>query len=201
MLVMMRLWAGLVLVCAAAAGPLSSRQLPAQHLPVPRRAAMSPRATVNFDFGWRFQPAQEPRYQQCSFEQGVNYGIGQISALVVPTKEQCCNECANHDTCRAWDWNGHWCWLKDNSVAKTPEAGRWSGRLGAPWPENASWPAQSQPEYNDADWEVVDAPHDFGRHRMLKCQATGRRQLASDWGGNSTDFVNNCRSAAWPILV
>ena len=163
-------------------------------------AANSPRSTINFDFAWRFQEAAEPRYQQCTFEQGVNYGVGYIWAGVVATKEDCCNECVNRETCRAWDWNGRYCWVKDNSAAKKTEAGRWSGRLGAPWPANATHPPQSQRDYDDSAWTVVDAPHDFGRSREPHCQATGRRQLveathAFDPPNNSSDFVNNC--SAW----
>ena len=37
----------------------------------------------------------------------------------VCTRRLCCNECANHDTCRAWDWNGRWCWLSENVTAST----------------------------------------------------------------------------------
>ena len=188
----------LLLICAAL---LSSQQLAVQaHAEVPR-------TTVNFDFAWRFQPAVEPRYQQCSFEQNVSYAApdahGQLWAGIVSSKEICCNECANHDTCRAWDWNGRWCWLNNNSAtAKTQAPGRWSGRLVAPWPAHSASPAQSHPEYDDSDWEVVDAPHDFGRHRMSNCQATGielNRALSdrADWGDNSTDFVNNCRSTSY----
>ena len=79
----------------------------------PSHAAIpSARETVNFDFAWRFQQAAEPRYQQCTFEQNVNYGVGYIWSGVTATKEDCCNECVNRDTCRAWDWNGHFCWVK-----------------------------------------------------------------------------------------
>ena len=85
----------------------------------PRAPAVSavPRETVNFDFAWRFQRAAEPRYQQCTFEQGINYGVGQIWAGVTASKEECCNECANHETCRAWAWDGRWCEVRDNAAA------------------------------------------------------------------------------------
>ena len=32
------------------------------------------RATVNFDFGWRFSRGFEPRSGQCMYEQNTNYG-------------------------------------------------------------------------------------------------------------------------------
>ena len=244
-----------------------------------------PRETVNFDFAWRFQRAVEPRYPQCaSAQQGVNYGSGQIWAGATASKEECCNECANHETCRAWAWDGHECVVRDNDAESTaqvtcaartklgggsihvanltsvhaavlwcrassrcagftartpscnsvvveeeqappqqyefhdswgvqhrstspgwaswvvpspPPPGHWSGRLSSPWPANATPPARSSVSYNDSAWEVVDAPHDFGRTRMLHCQATGRRrrlEFAGLGSGPSVgpDFVNNC---------
>jgi hypothetical protein len=247
-------------------------------------AGPSPRETVNFDFAWRFQRAAEPRYQQCEFEEGVNYGSGQIWAGATASKEECCNACANHETCRAWAWDGRECVVRDNSAASSvevtcaagtklgggslyvanmsnvkdavrwckgsarcagftaqtqscssisgdneqtglqqydfhdswgvqhksaspgwaswivprpPPPGHWSGRLGAPWPENATSPARADLNYDDSAWEVVDAPHDFGRTRMLHCQATGRRRrLESDslssGPSGELDFANNC---------
>jgi hypothetical protein len=247
-----------------------------------------PRETVNFDFAWGFQRAAEPRYQQCTFQQNVTYGTGQIWAGATASKEECCNECANHETCRAWAWDGHECLVRDNSAASSvevtcaagyklgggslhianlssvqaavlwcrtsarcagftaqtsscnhsssasdeqepqdvlqyefhdswgvqhksvsagwvswvvptlPPPGHWSGRLGAPWAENATSPARSTKDYNDSMWEVVDAPHDFGRTRMSHCQATGRRRrlepaaVGSAAPDSQPDFVNNC---------
>ena len=43
-------------------------------------SAAPPRETVNFDYAWRFQAAVEPRYEMCTFEQNMNYGVGQIWA-------------------------------------------------------------------------------------------------------------------------
>jgi hypothetical protein len=158
------------------------------------------RETVNFDFAWRFQRAAEPRYQQCTFEPNVTYGTGEIWYGPTASKEECCNECANRDTCRSWYWNGRTCVAKDNSVAGKPAPGRWSGRVGAPWPENATARPRAAEEYDDSSWEVVDAPHDHGRKRMLHCQATGRRRLqavgqqarAGEADAAAPDFANNC---------
>lgn len=159
-------------------------------LPAAAAPTISPRLTVNFDFAWRYQDAVEPRFQQCTFEQGVNYGEGYIWTGATGSKEECCNACVNHDTCRAWDWDGRHCWVKDNSVAKKAEPGRWSGRLGSPWPANATIPTHAQPDFDDSGWAVVDAPHDYGRSRERTCQATGRRRrLESD---ESVDLTNNC---------
>ena len=159
-------------------------------LPAAAAPTISPRLTVNFDFAWRYQDAVEPRFQQCTFEQGVNYGEGYIWTGATGSKEECCNACVNHDTCRAWDWDGRHCWVKDNSVAKKAEPGRWSGRLGSPWPANATIPTHAQPDFDDSGWAVVDAPHDYGRSRERTCQATGRRRrLESD---ESVDLPNNC---------
>lgn len=159
--------------------------------------AVAAREIVNFDFAWRFEPAVEPRYEQCTFEQGVEYGTGQIWYGQTSSKEECCNECSNRETCRSWYWNGRWCVAKDNADSKKAAPGRWSGRLSAPWSANAA-PLRSTEKYNDSAWELVDAPHDFGRKRMLNCQADGRRRrLESETDVASIAdaepaFVNNC---------
>ena len=151
--------------------------------------AAAQRETLNFDYAWRFQRAVEPRYQQCTFDANVTYGEGEIWYGETATKEECCNECVNRETCRSWYWNGRWCVVKDNSVGTKPAPGRWSGRLGPPWPANATSPARAAKDFDDSGWEVVDAPHDYGRKRMLNCQNTGRRRLAQI---DEPDFVNNC---------
>jgi beta-galactosidase len=117
----------------------------------------------------------------------------------VTSKEQCCNECANRETCRAWDWNGRWCWVKDSSGARKASVGRWSGRLGAAWqgPNQSTTshppPSRSARGYDDSAWSVVDAPHDFGRTRMLHCQATGRRRRRRLEAVTAfPTFANNC---------
>ena len=165
-------------------------------------AASTPRATVNFDFGWRFAPAQEQRYlAQCTFEENMNYGRGSIWGGWTASKEECCSECANRETCLSWDWNGRMCYVKDNAAGGKAEKGRWSGRLGASFTKNASFawpnhqavPSQAVASYDDAAWELVDAPHDFGRERMDNCLGGGRRQLAN--GGEDTPppaITNNC---------
>ena len=91
------------------------------------------RQVLNFDFAWRYSPAVDPRALQCIYEQDVNYGKGYIWQGPTATYQECCNECANHQTCLAWDWNGHMCYVKDNSDAKVAERGRWSGRLAPLW--------------------------------------------------------------------
>jgi hypothetical protein len=92
----------------------------------------------------------------------------------------CCTACAAQPVCKAWDWNpdGKACYLKDNADGVT-KVDRWSGVMpkslrsssvkaattAAPHPALADPPGppapQSQTKYNDAAWEVVDAPHDM----------------------------------------
>ena len=64
---------------------------------VARPTLSEPRRTVNFDFAWRYQPAMEPRYEQCTFEQNVSYAApdapGQVWTGIVESKEECCNQC------------------------------------------------------------------------------------------------------------
>eukprot|EP01051_Picozoa_sp_SAG22_P005575 SAG22_NODE_335_length_12071_cov_5.268771_9_plen_1174_part_00 len=170
----------------------------------PAPIAATRRETLNFDFSWRFQRAAEPRYEKCTFEPNVTYGTGDIWYGQTASKEECCNECSNRETCRSWYWNGRTCVAKDNSVGKkaAPGPNRWSGRLGAPWPATmpATVPAPASEDYRDNNWAVVDAPHDYGRSRMVHCQATGRRRRLEQGGelppasdnGTSIDFVNNC---------
>eukprot|EP01051_Picozoa_sp_SAG22_P009089 SAG22_NODE_732_length_7583_cov_3.250134_1_plen_111_part_00 len=98
------------LLCVARAFAAHVRSSGAEPL-----ASAGSREMVNFDFAWRFHRAEEPCYHQCAFELGANFGTGQIWAGITASKEECCNECANHDTCRAWAWNGHSCVVRDNS--------------------------------------------------------------------------------------
>ena len=78
--------------------------------------AHAQREVVNFDFAWRYSAALEPRVQQCSqAQQGVNFGQGYIWQGRVGSYQECCNECANRQTCRAWDWHGGMCYVKDNA--------------------------------------------------------------------------------------
>ena len=128
---------------------------------------LAQRETINFDFAWRFAPATDPRYGQCTFEKDVNFGKGYIWTGDVASYQECCNECSNRETCLAWDWNGRTCWVKDNADSKAVEPGRWAGRLPSRWPDNTTVPAQAAPAYNDSAWELVDAPHDMGRSRQL----------------------------------
>lgn len=137
---------------------------------------VTPRTTVNYDYGWRFQEGTDRKYEECAFEYNVSYADpkqSQIWSGILGSKELCCNECANHDTCRAWDWNGRWCWLSENPTAKKAYPGRWSGKIGPDWPANATHPPHSQLSFDDSLWAVVDAPHDYGRKRVAHCQATG----------------------------
>ena len=151
--------------------------------------ALASRSTVNFDFGWRFAASVEQRFEaQCSFEENMNFGQGSIWAGPTASKEECCSECANRELCMSWDWNGHLCYNKDNTVGAKAQHGRWSGRLGPSFTKNASFawpgdqavPVQAQLAYDDSSWEVVDAPHDFGRERMESCLGGGRRRRLSD---------------------
>jgi hypothetical protein len=149
------------------------------------------REVVNFDFAWRYMRGIEPRYQQCTFEQNVSYGVGAIWSGFMASdqpNQECCNECANRDECRAWETHGTHCFVKDNSDAKVLQDGRWSGRLGVPWPVNATEPAQAQLGFDDSLWKVVDAPHDMGASRVLHCERNGRRLSAVD----DATFHNNC---------
>lgn len=167
------------------------------------------RATVNFDFGWRYAPAQEQRYlAQCTFVENMNYGQGNIATVRSDTKEACCSECANREDCLSWDWSlGRWggrCYLKDNAEGGKAEKGKWSGKLQASFTKNASFswpghravPVQALPTFDDAAWEVVDTPHDFGRERRMEtCLGGGRRRLSDSDGGNATAAAavpNNC---------
>ena len=165
------------------------------------------RATVNFDFGWRFAPAQEQRYlAQCTFVENMNYGQGNIASIRSDTKEDCCSECANREGCLSWDWSvqrwGGRCYLKDNAEGGKAEKGKWSGKLQASftknssfaWPRNQAVPTRALPAFDDSSWEVVDAPHDFGRERIDNCLGGGRRRLQTA-GGNATAaaaVVHNC---------
>ena len=119
--------------------------------------------------------------------------------------QECCNECANRETCRSWDWNGNICYVKDNASGRKTEKGRWSGVVAESWTKNStySWagrsvPAQALTAYADASWEVVDAPHDAGRGREGHCLGGGRRRLAAAGdataNASSTDYLNNCSS-------
>ena len=165
----------------------------------PQPALVSPREVVNFDFAWRFSHALEPRVRECEFEQGVNYGEGYIWQGVTASYQECCNECANRQTCLAWDWSDsdRTCFVKDNAAAKKIEQGRWSGRLAAPWPVNDSTPAQAQHDFNDSAWEIVDTPHDYGRDRELRCLQGGRRRRSllqdADFASDGpVTFDHNC---------
>ena len=151
---------------------------------------MTPRKIYNFDFAWRFRQGVDPteRQAQCRVERGVDYGTGYIWFGNIGSAEECCNECANRDTCRAWSWNSFRCFAKDNATGKVMNPGRWSGLLGAPWPATAS-PPQVQRDFNDVTWAVVDAPHDMGRTREPRCDNSGRRQLGSSF---LKPFKNNC---------
>ena len=145
------------------------------------------RDTVNFDFAWRFSHATEPRYDQCSFEQNVNYGKGYIWQGSLDSKEECCNECANRETCRAWDWNGHTCFVKDNDDEKQVQVGKWSGRLAGR--SNSTEPAQSSVTFNDTAWAVVDTPHDMGLSQQAHCMQGGRRlQTVGSFAHNCTGW-------------
>ena len=80
--------------------------------------------------------------------------------------------------CRAWDWNGRICYVKDNGESKAIQGGRWSGRLGPR--DDSKVPPQSQLSFDDSKWEIVDAPHDMGRSsatndRQGHCLKGGRR--------------------------
>jgi hypothetical protein len=148
------------------------------------------REVVNFDFAWRFTQGNEPRYEQCKYEKDRNIGANYIWTGGTATKEECCNECANRDTCRAWDWNGRLCWVKDNTNGNKSDANHWSGVV-APWPtDNSTVPARAELGYDDSAWEAVDAPHDMGRGREMRCTRTGRRLLAA--GDGPIHAYNNC---------
>ena len=107
--------------------------------------AAFPRTTVNFDYAWRYQAGSDRKYeQQCAHpEFNVSYADpsspGQIWAGTLTSKELCCNECANHETCRAWDWNGQWCWLNENPTARKAAPGRWSGLMGTAMSSTLFW--------------------------------------------------------------
>ena len=176
-------WPGLRILAAYALGLASSA------------TTLASRSTVNFDFGWRFAASAEQRFEaQCSFEENMNFGQGSIWAGPTASKEECCSECANRELCMSWDWNGHLCYNKDNAVGAKAEHGRWSGRLGSSFTKNASFawpgdravPVQAQLAYDDSSWEVVDAPHDFGRERMETCLGGGRRRLSDESDGALT---------------
>ena len=118
------------------------------------------RTTVNFDFGWRFSRGIEPRSAQCTYEQNANYGWetllfdsfaataphtarltspaarrrGFIWQGATSSYQECCNECANRETCRSWDWNGRVCYVKDNADGKKTQRGRWRGQPRAVGP-------------------------------------------------------------------
>jgi hypothetical protein len=148
---------------------------------------------VNFDFAWRFTQGIEPRYEQCKYEKDRNIGAKYMWTGHTATKEECCNECANRDTCRAWDWNGRQCWVKNNTDGNVTSANHWSGVV-ASWPtDNSTVPARAELDYDDASWEVVDAPHDMGKGREMRCLRNGRRLMAADEGNSETaPFINNC---------
>ena len=157
----------------------------------------NPRTTVNFDFAWRFQRGIDPRNQQCTYEQGKNYGTGYIWAGATPSKEECCNECINRQMCVAWDWRtqgtGGLCWVKDNADGNNASDSRhWSGLMGTPWPVgNSSVPPPAQIAYDDSHWAVVDTPHDMGRNDERTCLQSGRRLLSQQQEG-VPDFLHNC---------
>jgi len=44
----------------------------------PSDSHANPRISVNFDFAWRYMRGVDPRYKQCTYEQGRNYGQGNI---------------------------------------------------------------------------------------------------------------------------
>ena len=158
---------------------------------------MLARQVVNFDFAWRYSAAVDPRSLQCTYEQDVNYGKGYIWQGPTASFQECCNECANHQTCLAWDWDGNMCYIKDNSDAKVAEHGRWSGRLAPLW-SNLSIPAMAEPRFNDSAWELVDTPHDFGRGRELHCLGGGRRRLAGAFHNNCSGWVRRSQSPDGP---
>ena len=149
-------------------------------------AATAPRTTVNFDYAWRYQPGGDRKYVEHYPNPEFNVSFadpsapGQIWTGTLGSRELCCNECANHDTCRAWDWSGRWCWITENPTVRKASPGRWSGRMSPDWPGNATHPARSQLSFDDSAWTIVDAPHDYGRTHELHCQATGRRRRGFD---------------------
>eukprot|EP00729_Bicosta_minor_P007835 gene7834-393_t len=163
--------------------------------------AIAARQTVNFDFGWRHTQSIEPRYGQCgaAMSQQYQWGQGYIWQGRTPSWEECCNECANRETCRAWDWNGRICYVKDNAEGPNPSQGRWAGKLELPWPAaNASTiPPRAQVTFNDEGWGVVDAPHDMARSRQAECLGGGRRRRKrAEVAGGGGDAVGDSAVAA-----
>ena len=78
--------------------------------------------------------------------------------------------------CRAWDWNGNTCYIKDNARGNTTDGRHWTGVLAPPWPTNVSTPPRrATAGYDDSSWTVVDAPHDMGRSSEMTCLGGGRR--------------------------
>lgn len=115
------------------------------------------RERINFDFAWRHYLGTPPRGQQkCnSGTKGINYGDGGKRIKNIASPGDCCLKCAAENSCGCWDWNtvSHDCWIKTNCQGKVNNTERYSGLL----PTTPAW----KRDYNDSDWQIIDAPHDM----------------------------------------
>eukprot|EP01052_Picozoa_sp_SAG31_P022624 SAG31_NODE_1808_length_7230_cov_32.785835_7_plen_468_part_00 len=184
-------------------------------------AAFGPgRETVSFNFGWRFTsgdpPGIPPACASADFENLTTDCAGTFYAPLhspADCMKACCPGSGYHPNCSVWSWcdakdPAHWkenvtcgCYLGDmktTSCPGKPSKIKWSGgRRTAPWPER-SQSAYADPDYDDSQWQLVDAPHDFvianefspaaadgGQHGYLERERPGhyrkRFTIPADW--------------------
>ena len=126
------------------------------------------REVVNFDFSWRHHlgNATDPATNCTNGTKGVNFGTGGSMHPNVTMPAECCALCENDASCNCWDFNidgssyGQ-CWTKSDGCDKSVENPlRFSGTVPTRPPAPAV-PKEAEPSFDDAQWQLVDAPHDM----------------------------------------
>ena len=126
------------------------------------------REVVNFDFGWRFHLGNGAANFSCpssAFPTNLSnvecQGLGKNPAM---TEDSCRDECCADPSCAIWQFEADCnasncgCWMGQSQDCSNPNK-KWAGG-GRSVPSPIPFGPTSR-DYNDADWGIVDTPHDF----------------------------------------
>lgn len=129
-------------------------------------ASLPPRETINFDFGWRFLLGDPAGHNVQCRDFPTDLSNVECQGLIhshEASADDCRDSCCSDDMCATWQYaEDQGCWMGSSGDCNHPNKD-WVGAGGRKVPAAPPEPDPKGPasaDYNDSQWELVDAPHD-----------------------------------------